>query len=79
MKVVLTIKQDDEGQERHKLEMDGRFVLRVIPLCECPEDAIIGGDLVDGCQVMELMEDAYKAGLRQEHWEFETVNKSADC
>lgn len=67
MKTVVKIRQRDDG-ERHTMFVDGKEMLRVGSLCECPEDAIIRRDLVDYCMVAEVMEGAYKAAQRGEEF-----------
>ena len=74
MKIVITQAEDDVGLMRERMEIDGKYVLSVGPLCECPEDAIIGRDLVGCHDVFEYMKKAWTAAKRGE--ELESVVKT---
>lgn len=54
------------GGDSESMKIDGKHMLSVSGLSECPEDAIIGRDLVDCCQVSRFMAQAYKAGKNGE-------------
>ena len=54
------------GGDRESMTIDGKPRLSVGPLSECPEDAIIGRDLIDCCQVSRFMAEAHEAGKRGE-------------
>ena len=43
------------------------------PLCECPEDAIIGRDLISCSTIIEYMKKAYEAGVDGEPFIVEEV------
>jgi hypothetical protein len=45
-----------EGLRRERLEIDGREVMSVGPLSECPEDAILERDLVGPSDFAYLLE-----------------------
>jgi hypothetical protein len=45
-----------EGLRRETLEIDGRKVMSVGPLSECPEDAILERDLIGPSDFASLME-----------------------
>lgn len=47
MKIDIYTWEDDEGYKRQALYIDEVDRKYVGPLCECPEDAIIGRDLID--------------------------------
>lgn len=65
MKVVIKRAMHDY-YERQSMNVDGKHDLFVGALCECPEDAIIGRDLVCCVTVSEYMQRAYDAGKRGE-------------
>lgn len=48
----------------------------VYPLCECPEDAIIGRDLISCNEIAEAMKIAYEAGKAGEDF---LIEKVAEC
>lgn len=41
---------------RDTLEVNGKQIFRVAPLCECPEDAIIGRDLISSSDIASFLE-----------------------
>ena len=43
------------------------------PLCECPEDAIIGRDLISCSTIIDYMKQAYEAGVDGEPFIVEEV------
>lgn len=57
---------NDYGNTTHGMKINGKHALTVGGLSECPEDAIIGRDLVDCCQVSQFMAEAHKAGVAGE-------------
>lgn len=59
-------KYDDTPKE--KLIIDGKQRARVSSLCECPEDAIIGRDLISCNDIANYMKEAYEAGKRGEEF-----------
>lgn len=69
MKITLRSGQDSEGLQREDMDIDGEHALYVGPLCECPEDAIIGRDLVSCRDVIDFMEQAHAAGARGESFD----------
>lgn len=50
----------------------------VYPLCECPEDAIIGRDLISCTEIADAMKFAYEAGKAGEPFEIAIVGEEAD-
>lgn len=70
MNIVITFGHNRDDQEWQKMvatweedgEMKSSFV-SVFPLCEMPEDAIIGRGLLDCEDIVIWMERAYNAGL----------------
>lgn len=74
MKVVLKISGEDKDDgPRHEVEIDGKFYRKVSPLCECPEDAIIGRDLVDGNDICKYIQMGFDAAKRGEDLTMETI------
>lgn len=66
MKVKIRYGVNCDDLEWQEMWVNNRNALDVYPLCECPEDAIIGRDLVSCDDVLELMQEAYKAGKNGE-------------
>lgn len=71
MKVIVREKEDRDGYLRQELVIDGKERQYVGPLCECPEDAIIGRDLVSCRDIADFMKEAFEAGKRDEEWLFQ--------
>jgi hypothetical protein len=65
MKIVVERRESD-GDICEDMSIDGQHVLSVYPLCECPEDATIGRDLVSCSDVAEYMRLAFQAGANGE-------------
>jgi len=59
------------GEERQALYIDDKWVESVGPLCENPEDAIIGRSLVACTDIVSYMVKAYEAGKKGEPFEVE--------
>lgn len=66
MKIELVEGNDFNGDTTHTLYINGEDSYRIHSLSECPEDAIIGRDLVDGNDIISCMKIAYEAGKRGE-------------
>ena len=66
MDIVVKCCDGDYGEIRERLIIDGMQCLSVGPLCECPEDAVIGRDLVSCRDVVDYMKKAYDAAARGE-------------
>jgi len=73
MKIKLEVGETREGHETNDLSIDNNTVIYIYPLCECPEDAIIGRSLLSGQDIINYMKFAYEAGKRGEEFEVETV------
>jgi len=73
MKIIIRHSTDSEDLGREEMEIDGKEVLFVRALCECPEDATIERDLVSCSQVAGFMRIAYEAGKKGEEFEVEKV------
>lgn len=70
-KFELVVRKDSYGDEvSHTLLRDGKSVFRVHNLNECPEDAIIGRDLFNGADAMNLIQMGYELGKRGDVVEF---------
>lgn len=52
--------------DAESMKINGKHRLSVGDLTECPEDAIIGRDLVDCRQVSRFMAEAHEAGTKGE-------------
>lgn len=75
MKIVIKQSEDHNGELCENMEINGKDSLSVGPLCECPEDAIIGRDLVSCSDVARYMRAAYDAGKNGEELSIETIKE----
>ena len=50
MRAILTVKENKWGDVRHVLTIGNQKTYCIHSLSECPEDAIIGRDLIDAHQ-----------------------------
>lgn len=73
MKVVITKQDAGDYEESQSMTIDGKQRLSVGPLCECPEDAIIGRDLVSCEDIANFMRLAYDAAKNGERLTIEVV------
>jgi hypothetical protein len=66
--MLITIKRstDSSGYQRERMLINGREKANVGALCECPEDAMIGRDLISCTQIAEFMRLAWDAAIRGE-------------
>ena len=74
MKILVETKTNSDDLETQHMSIDGKRCLHVAPLCDCPEDAIIGRDLVSCSDVVHYMQLAYEAAKRGEEFVVEEVN-----
>lgn len=65
MKVKL-VETEEDWDVSHEVLVDGKSIASISSLSECPEDAIIGRDLLDGNDVVGYIEMGYEAGKRGE-------------
>ncbi|KON88978.1 hypothetical protein AF332_20755 [Sporosarcina globispora] len=60
MSEIVTVKvrswEDSDYATHDTLEVDGKQVFGVHPLYECPEDAIIGRDLISSSDIASFLE-----------------------
>jgi len=75
MNIVITDSSNDY-RSMEEMSIDGKHVLTVADLSECPEDAIIGRDLVSCGDVVNYMELAHKAGKAGEPFEVEFLRET---
>ncbi len=72
MRIEYKLGEDDDGYTHDSMEVfikDNRvYSNHVYPLTDCPEDAIIGRDLVSCYDIIKAMEIAYNAGKNGEEW-----------
>ena len=66
---------DDFGERSEEMEINGRYSCSVGPLCECPEDAIIGRSLISCEDIAALMKRAHAAGAAGEEFKIELVKE----
>lgn len=79
MKIRLNVSTDYDGNEIHDLFINDKEDLSIRSLSECPEDAIIGRDLIDGNQIIDYIQMGYDAAKRGEELEIEeTTNEEED-
>lgn len=78
MKIIIKSCEDEYGSIREELEINGKFAECVSPLCECPEDAIIGRSLISCSDIAGHMKRAYEAGVRGEEFTIESVPMEDD-
>lgn len=69
--------EDDYGISDNMLVLDdtGKQLAQeaVYPLCECPEDAVIGRGLISCSRIIDLMELAYQAGKNGQEFVVKTT------
>lgn len=59
-----------------KLTVNGKDIFRVHPLCECPEDAIIGRDLVSCSEIASFLEKFLRENKgKKVKFEYEKINE----
>ena len=78
MNIEISIGKDSNDSERQRMKIDGKHRLTVAALCECPEDAIIGRDLVSCRAVSSYMREAYEAGKRGDEFNVAFVAETDD-
>ena len=59
----------------HEVFIDGESAFEIGDLNECPEDAMIGRDLLDGDDILAAIKRGYEAGKRGEELEIEVVEE----
>ena len=74
MKIRINSYKDCDYFRRECLFIDGKQVVSVGPLCECPEDAIIGRDLVSCYDILHYMKLAHQAGTNNQPLEIEETS-----
>lgn len=75
MKIEIKVGQSADYGENHKVIIDGVTKHCIYPLCECPEDAMIGRSLIDGFQILEAIRMGYEAAKRGEELIVETIEE----
>jgi hypothetical protein len=73
MKITLNTSMDSNDLPRHRLVINGKDDVTIQDLSECPEDAHIGRDLVDGKDIIKYIKMGYDAAKNGEELEIETV------
>lgn len=69
MVVELKIGSDYNSLEIHELIINGKESARIQDLSDCPEDAHIGRDLIDGRDIIKFIRMGYEAGKAGEELE----------
>lgn len=79
MKVLLTVGRCSYDKTKtHIVSVDGKEKYSIQSLSECPEDAIIGRDLIDGENIIEAIKLGYEAGKRGEELEISKETESEE-
>jgi hypothetical protein len=74
MKIVLKVSVDKtDYTETHKLIIDEKEYEYIYSLSECPEDAIIGRDLIDGGDIIKYIKMGFEAAKAGEELDIQTV------
>lgn len=69
MKIELKIGKDCNDSPIHDFSIDDKSMYYIRDLSDCPEDAHIGRDLIDGNNLIKVMKMAYEAGKKGEEME----------
>lgn len=79
MKITIHSEINDYDYESQTMQVEtnvkNSIYFSVYPLCECPEDAIIGRDLISCDEIAEAMKVAYEAGKAGEDFIIEKVSE----
>ena len=78
MKVLVTTSEDENGCACESLFIDDKKRESIFPLCESPEDAIIGRSLISCSQIASYMKLAHEAGRKGEELTVEVREASDD-
>jgi hypothetical protein len=73
MNIVVQTQNDNDYGCRQQLIINGKKRQYVGSLCECPEDAIIGRDLVSCSEIVSFMKEAYEAGKNGESFDYSEI------
>lgn len=71
MKIDIYSWEDDDGCTRQAMYFDGKRKQSVKPLWDCPEDAIIGRDLLDCEDLLSYFQKGYETAQKGESFEVE--------
>lgn len=69
MKIELIVRKDCNDMEVHEVIVDDKDVASIRDLSECPEDAHIGRDLIDGRDIIRFIQLGYEKGKAGEEIE----------
>lgn len=75
MRVELVIGEDENGLETHVLVIDDEIYAEISDLSDCPEDAHIGRDLIDGRDLITYINIGYEAAKRGLELEIKYTNE----
>lgn len=73
MKIELEIEEDENNLPIHTLLIDGKEIAHIQDLSECPEDAHIGRDLIDGNDIIKYLQLGYNAGVKGEEFTVDII------
>lgn len=79
MNIEIQKSTNSEDLEIQVMIINGVIRLSVHPLCDCPEDAIIGRDLISCEAIASFMKEAYEAGSRGEQFNASVTHESPPC
>jgi len=66
MKIKVVEEGEEFGETSHEVFVNGESKWHIHSLSECPEDAIIGRDLIDGFDLLAAIKLGYEAAKRGE-------------
>lgn len=66
MEIILYTSKDCNDSPIHRLVIDNKEVASIRDLSECPEDAHIGRDLIDGNDIIKYIKMGYGAAISGE-------------
>ena len=74
MDIEISSGTDSDRLEMQTMRINGKERLSVKALCDFPEDAIIGRDLVSCKDVLAFMREAYEAAVLGEEFNVTIIN-----
>ena len=74
MDIEISSTTDSDCFDMQTMRINGKERLSVKALCDFPEDAIIGRDLVSCKDVLAFMREAYEAGALGEEFNITIIN-----
>ena len=75
MLIKIITGQNSDGYEWQEMTIDGKGSISVHPLCESPEDAIIGRSLISCDEIADLMRQAHEDGKAGKPFSVESIEE----